>query len=662
MPRMVKARVYWARRLRLISAMLWVLLPACSQESASPRPVVQPELWEAFADRDQVEVMVSFEDPAPSRLLEDPEGHRQAISALSEALLSAGGFGFTPTRRFAHLPAMAGSLSSQALARLARLAEVSFIQTDSPGHGALTVAVPAIGGDVAKRDYHVTGKGVRVAVLDTGINTTHPDLSSSLVSTQHCFTRGACPPNNTAEGTSAEDDHGHGSHVAGIITSDGKVAGVGFAPDAEIVAIKVNDRDDSGFASDWAAGMDWLFTNLATLKVKVVNASVGTAQLYGSTSECDRGEPALSRAVSNLVSAGVTVFASAGNAGSTTKVSAPACNTGAIAVGATYKSNQGRQPTKGTYSGQWGRSFADCADEATVFDQVACFSNSGPRVDIMAPGAVVVSDVLQGKTSTFRGTSQASPAAAGVAALMLECNPRLTPAEIKDILIRTSSTVTDKKNNATFPSIRAAAAVKAACGSASDAGVADAEAIDASLPDLANRYDGRGALDQVARDSADVGAGGASALGGSSGNAGTTGTGGATGGSSSTQTSQPLQGGASTIASTSRSSSAAAGSAAGAGGATNAGSAGTATTGSNKGGTPGTSSTVTSVSSGIGGSSTTPKPTSSSSGCQCDLSPHSSAPSSALLLVLLLLRRFRCPFRKRSTRPRLRLLPRVSIR
>jgi hypothetical protein len=108
--------------------------------------------------------------------------------------------------------------------------------------------------------------------------------------------------------------------------------------------VKINDRSNAGFASDWAAGLDWLYANLSTLNVKLVNASFGTDALYASATECDRSEPALARAVKNLVDAGVTIFAASGNRGSSTLVSAPACNTGVIAVGATYKSNQGRQP------------------------------------------------------------------------------------------------------------------------------------------------------------------------------------------------------------------------------------------------------------------------------------------------------------------------------
>ena len=532
-----------------LSALCALAVASGCTSGESPRPsIVQDEVLAQFGTSDKVDVIVNFDDPAPSWSLSDLESHREAIATAREAILAASRGGLVPTRVFAHVPAIAGRLSHSALDVLSRFSGVSLIQTDSAGHGSLAVSVPAIGADVAKRDYHVTGKGVRVAVLDTGINSTHPDLKSSVVATQHCFTHAACPPASNSEGTSAEDDHGHGSHVSGIITSDGTVAGVGFAPDAEIVAVKINDQASSGFVSDWVAGLDWVFSNLATLNVKLLNASISTNRLYGSASECDRSEPALAKAVKNLVDAGVTIFASAGNQGSSATLSAPACNTGAIAVGATYKTNQGRQPTSGTYAGQWGSAFADCADQTTVFDQVACFTNSGPRLDIVAPGAVIISDVLGTKAEAYRGTSQASPTAAGVAALMLECNPKLTPAEIRDILVHTGVPLTDPKNGRSYPSIRATAAVKEACAgqsgvdAGSDAGPRDsAAALDTSLlrdgsDDRRSRdsaialdtsllrdgSDDRGSRDAAGAIDGAAGAGGTTRAGGKTGTAGLT--------------------------------------------------------------------------------------------------------------------------------------------
>ena len=154
----------------------------------------------------------------------------------------------------------------------------------------------------------------------------------------------------------------------------------------------------------------------------------------------------------------MTIFASAGNQGSASQLSAPACNSGVIAVGATYKSDQGRQPPSGeanTFRDEFGASFAPCFDGTTAFDEVACFSNSNDCVDLVAPGVVIIADGLGTGTSAYRGTSQASPAAAGVAALMLECNPALTPARIKSILQTTGVPVVDGKME--NPSLRSRA-------------------------------------------------------------------------------------------------------------------------------------------------------------------------------------------------------------
>lgn len=388
-----------------------------------------------------------------------------AIAAAQEALIAKQIPGFSLGRRYKHVPALSGQATQQAITQLASEPGVTFVQRDSPGGGQLKEAVPAIGGDQVRSLFGLTGKGVRVAVLDTGIDTDHPDLKSSLVG-QHCFTQLACP-GFTREGTSAEDDHGHGSNVAGIIASDGVVSSRGFAPEAELIAVKINDSNDSGVESDWVAGMDWLFDNLASNKVRVVNLSIGTTAMHaGGAAECDRAHPALAAAIKNLVDAGVTVFAATGNRGSSTTMPAPACNTGVIAVGAVYDSAVGKQPPANvgsTYSARWGAAFANCSDANAQFDTIACFTNSTARMDILAPGAPILSDSLRGRTELYWGTSQAAPVAAGVAALMLECNPNLTPAQIKQAMVSTGVKRTDMRNGLSFPSLRALDAVKAVC-------------------------------------------------------------------------------------------------------------------------------------------------------------------------------------------------------
>jgi MYXO-CTERM domain-containing protein len=473
------------------SGLALALALGCSGEServpGQQIATIQAELQAAVDQGDGTAQIILNLRPAPASATF--AGRRAHNRRIQDRLLSEYAEGFTLQRRFTHVPALSGIVTREALDRLRHDPDVTYLQIDGTGAGQLKEAVPAIGADVVQNQLGLTGRGVRVAILDTGIVTTHPDLMSSVVA-QHCFTQFDCPPSRGVEGTSAEDDHGHGSNVAGIITSDGVVAPKGFAPGAEIVAVKVDDANDAGRISDWVSGLDWVYENLPMLKVRVMNLSICSTQLYPDGAACDRGEPALAQAVKNLVDAGVTIFAASGNQGSSSTLSAPACNTGVIAVGAVYDASVGHQPPNATtYASRWGSGFANCGDNTTAFDQITCFTNSNARLDIVAPGAPMLSDSLGGRTETYWGTSQASPAAAGVAALMLECNPGLTPAQIKATMKQTGVPRIDPKNSLSFPSLRALDAVRSVCSNggagaggaagsagAGGAGVAGAEA------------------------------------------------------------------------------------------------------------------------------------------------------------------------------------------
>ena len=216
------------------------------------------------------------------------------------------------------------------------------------------------------------GAGVKVAVIDTGIDCTHPDLQCDFGSGVNIVDPSAAPM----------DDNEHGTHVAGTIAGRGRGGPAGVAPQATLIPVKVLDGDGSGTLSDIVKGINWA----ARARVNVINMSLG-----GPT-----GSPALERAVKSALAAGVVVVCAAGNSG-------PAPDT----VG---------------FPGGYPGVIAVAASDAK--DGVAKFSSRGDAVAFIAPGVDILSTVPGGKTAKLSGTSMASPHVAGLAALAVERGAR----------------------------------------------------------------------------------------------------------------------------------------------------------------------------------------------------------------------------------------------
>jgi subtilisin family serine protease len=139
---------------------------------------------------------------------------------------------FELTRRFRSINAIAANVSLKGLVQLAADSSVARIGFDLGGRGSLSEAIPQVNIDAVKQTYSLTGQSVEVAVLDTGIDTDHVDLQGILL-TQKCFAD-SCP--NGID--NAEDDNGHGTHVTGIIASQGSTAPEGGSPGVKIHAVK----------------------------------------------------------------------------------------------------------------------------------------------------------------------------------------------------------------------------------------------------------------------------------------------------------------------------------------------------------------------------------------------------------------------------------------
>ena len=281
---------------------------------------------------------------------------------------------------------------------------VKDVHPDTPVHADLAQSVQQIGADRVWRDVGVTGSGVVVAVIDTGVDYTHPDLG------------GGFGPGNKViggydfcnEDADPMDDNGHGTHVSGIVAANGVLTGV--APDAQLLAYKVLRASGGGTSSDLLAGIDRACDpdgNPGTDDAAdVINLSLSKS--YGS------GSDYISDAVNVAVAYGAVCVASAGNRG----------------------------PGYETITSPGGARDAITVGSVDAADQLAASSSRGPETslrlakpDICAPGVSIASCGLGGATWSLSGTSMAAPHVAGGAALLLEAHPDFTPAEVKSALL-----------------------------------------------------------------------------------------------------------------------------------------------------------------------------------------------------------------------------------
>lgn len=358
-----------------------------------------------------------------------------------------------PYRLLRTLSAFAAHVTPRGLDALSRHSAVRAVTLDGKLKALTAESAEVVRADEVRDSLGVTGKGVVVAALDTGVDRAHPDLLDGGVLEEKCFVLGGCQPGNVDEGALAPEGSGHGTHVTGILTGDGARAAKGLAPDSRVVMVRVFDDTSYGRESDWAVAMEWLSDNAARLGLRIVNLSIGTDERYPGV--CDTDWPLMAVAAQHLADAGVVMFGAAGNENEANALVAPACLSHVIAVGATYDAPLGREPDTGTYS-------SGCFDAATDAGTVMCLSNTSDELDLLAPGSRIRAAAPGGGVAERRGTSQATPHAAAVAALLLEVDPKLSPSDVLAVLRDTGRPVVDPKApGRTTPLIDARAAVEA---------------------------------------------------------------------------------------------------------------------------------------------------------------------------------------------------------
>lgn len=249
-----------------------------------------------------------------------------------------------------------------------------------------------------------------IAILDTGIDLDHPDLN---VFHERSFIPGTI---------NADDDHGHGTHLAGVAAAkDNSFGMVGIAPGARLWAIKVLESSGMGEISTLIKGLDYITQHQNEVDVAVL--SLGC--------ECESG--ALNIAINNSIKAGITIVVAAGNEGKDAGTFTPANNPEVITVSAIAD-------TDGKCGGN-GPPTPYGAD-----DMLASFSNYGNVVDISAPGVDIYSTFKSNSYTKLTGTSMAAPHVAGAAALYKSLHPEASPNDVKNYLLTTGTNPKDLCN------------------------------------------------------------------------------------------------------------------------------------------------------------------------------------------------------------------------
>lgn len=315
--------------------------------------------------------------------------------------------------------AFSTKINASTLEKLVTDNMVKKVWYDGTIKAVLDKAAPVVNAPNAWKNNKTTGKGIGVAVIDTGVYL-HPDLSGRITGFKDFVGNKTVP----------YDDNGHGTHVAGDIGSNGPIY-KGTAPEADIIGVKVLNKLGSGSLSTVIAGIQWCVDNKESLNIKVINMSLGSTPV-----QTHKDDP-VCLAVKAAWDSGIVVCVAAGNEGPEPgTVASPGIELSIITVGAIDDKNS--------------LNFSDYG--------IANFSSRGPTIDglikpdVVCPGTNIIS--LRSPNSTIdkqnknarvgtdyfslSGTSMATPICAGIVALILEADNTLKPNEVKEKLKNTA--------------------------------------------------------------------------------------------------------------------------------------------------------------------------------------------------------------------------------
>lgn len=327
--------------------------------------------------------------------------------------------------RYWLIDSIAGTVELNRIHELVDLPGVVFVELDGILGIQMEDVVPAHGVDLVWQDTGYTGEGVTMAIIDTGIDGNHTaldDLDDDNTTNDPKIVAFYDAINNPGATNGTEifpyDDNGHGTHCAGITAGTGApdYRHIGVAPRANLVGVKVLDAGGSGSFAAVMAGMEWTVEKRHEFNIRAASMSLGA--LTGAIEWTSSEEESVNRMANEMMRAGVTLFIAAGNSGGTATIGTPGSAEDVITVGSLDKNT-----AIAVYSSQGP------TEEGRVKPNVAFVGSS-----VNAPDANTGDGYV-----ALSGTSMATPGAAGVAVLMYQANPDLSPFDIRNIMQETAT-------------------------------------------------------------------------------------------------------------------------------------------------------------------------------------------------------------------------------
>tara|TARA_B100000459_G_scaffold33421_1_gene15979 strand:- start:754 stop:2745 length:1992 start_codon:yes stop_codon:yes gene_type:complete len=327
--------------------------------------------------------------------------------------------------RYWLIDSIAGTVELSRIHEIIDLPGVVFVELDGVLGIQMEEVVPVHGVDLVWQDTGYTGEGVTMAIIDTGIDGNHTaldDLDDDNMTDDPKIVAFYDAINNPGATNGTEifpyDDNGHGTHCAGITAGTGapNYQHIGVAPRANLVGVKVLDGGGSGSFAAVMAGMQWTVEKRHEFNIRAASMSLGA--LTGAIEWTSSEEESVNRMANEMMRAGVTLFIAAGNSGGTATIGTPGSAEDVITVGSLDKDT-----SIAIYSSQGP------TEEGRVKPNIAFVGSS-----VNAPDANTGDGYV-----ALSGTSMATPGAAGVAVLMYQANPDLSPFDIRNIMQETST-------------------------------------------------------------------------------------------------------------------------------------------------------------------------------------------------------------------------------